>query len=604
MAAECELGEQAFLNGDLNRAFNHAQRAHALAPNDPRAGDLLARARAARVAEECDAGEQALRDGDPDRAYERSERALVIAPQDRRAKDLKERARAALRDRNVQHSLAEAQRHLDAGELTAAAAALERARQFDPNAPALRPVREALARARAEQGEEAKAREETAAARQLFAEGQHDIAIQRLRRLGNKYEFVRLALEELTFEFEQIRNVARKQREGERQPAEEVHAREETAAARQLFAEGQHDIAIQRLRRLGRKYDFVRLALEELTFEFEQIRSFERKQRERDPRAQRPEPPAGSGTARARRIPHELYSENEPPQPGRAAGGRAAELAAEMRDTVWPDNNRPRRLLSAVIGMTVLVTLFEIWSGSKQTRPGGGTSTPVAQAPASSTSSQPPPSQNDGVMALHIAPWGAIDSIVRDGDGLDLTSRCPRTPCSFAAPAGAYTVKGKNPSQGPVMTMRVTVTTGKTELARIIPSGVGLAEQVGRVIAPEPGILREPLRLLFENQPLEAIAALNRGRERSPNFDTTSPASRAKLHAYLGVAYATLALWNEKDKSFEPLRNSALKEFGRTLVLQPTFRFPEWLVSPRSSPLRAARAWWRQPERKHPAPRR
>ena len=217
-AAECELGEQALLDGDGDRAFDHAQRARSFAPNDRRVVDLLARARAARVAAECDAGERALRDGDPDRAYERIERALVITPQDARAVDLRERARAAMRDRYVQHCLAEARRHLAAGALTAAAEWLERARQFDPNVPALPQLRQALHHAREEEAEEAKAREETAAARQLFAEGNHDIALARLRRLGRKYDFVRVALEELTSAFERIRNVERKQRDKDPRP--------------------------------------------------------------------------------------------------------------------------------------------------------------------------------------------------------------------------------------------------------------------------------------------------------------------------------------------------------------------------------------------------
>jgi hypothetical protein len=53
------------------------------------------------------------------------------------------------------------------------------------------------------------------------------------------------------------------------------------------------------------------------------------------------------------------------------------------------------------------------------------------------------------------------------------------------------------------------------------------------------------------------------------------------MHAYVGAAYATLAFWNEQDKSLEPLRNSALEEFRAARALQPNFRFPEALVSPR-----------------------
>ena len=85
--------------------------------------------------------------------------------------------------------------------------------------------------------------------------------------------------------------------------------------------------------------------------------------------------------------------------------------------------------------------------------------------------------------------------------------------------------------------------------------------------------LRRALKALFSGQTERAISTLEHLAE--------SDAADARLHAYLGVAYATLAFTSPEPNDSARLRERALAAFDRALDLDPGCELRPELVPPK-----------------------
>jgi tetratricopeptide (TPR) repeat protein len=114
------------------------------------------------------------------------------------------------------------------------------------------------------------------------------------------------------------------------------------------------------------------------------------------------------------------------------------------------------------------------------------------------------------------------------------------------------------------------------DLRRFQRDGSGkLLEEIDELLGMhfEIGTVREAVRLIYQGQVETAIESLERARDEGG-------LGNLHLHAFLGVAYATLAFRSTGNATFKELSSQALEQFRFTRSQDSDYQLPFRLVSP------------------------
>ena len=207
-----KAAHEAFSAGDLDEGIAACERVMMLDAEEPTAIALLDRARAQldeRQAEECLAeAEREIRRGALTAALAKIEQAEALVPSSAKAAELRKLATEALQERErarqraevIRQALARGHAHFDQGRFQDAASAADEALALDPgltDAATLKARSREAAEAEAREALARRAREAVREARQLFSANQHDAAVNLLAAFEPKDEHVSLALKQL-----------------------------------------------------------------------------------------------------------------------------------------------------------------------------------------------------------------------------------------------------------------------------------------------------------------------------------------------------------------------------------------------------------------------
>jgi serine/threonine-protein kinase len=246
----------------------------------------LARRRVAQIAGHLRAAEQAMEGGNLDAAMTACEEAAMLDPHHAETIALLDKIRSAIEDRQAQGFLTAARQDLEAGSLTEAAALVEQALNLQPNSADAQTLRQAIHRARDERHRERERAQSVARAlehaRERFEAGALESAI-------------RAASEALVFDPAHQEALALRKRaaeaiearERERRAAAERRAREASDAARERFAAGRQQEAVQALEQFAPPHPIVTEALADLQRELKALE--ERRRREEEERRRQEE---------------------------------------------------------------------------------------------------------------------------------------------------------------------------------------------------------------------------------------------------------------------------------------------------------------------------
>ena len=244
--------------------------------------DELARRRTSQIQYYLDLAERAASEQRHDSVIAACEQALLLDSENARAQDLAEQARAALEMEQVRQLLAEAERELQRGALTAASELLNQAATIRSSAEQVT-LRKAVDKA-IEERDQARRKAEAIRA-----------ALERAHaafNAGSFAEAIRLADEALTIDPQNVTAASLKVRATDQQArlakeAAEQRAREAIREARQVFARGEHGEALALLDHFVPAHEAVSRARAELAAEAERLAEQRRKEAEARARQQR-----------------------------------------------------------------------------------------------------------------------------------------------------------------------------------------------------------------------------------------------------------------------------------------------------------------------------
>ena len=239
--------------------------------------EALARLRATQLAAHLEAAQRAFDDGDYDGAVSSAEHALLLDPEDPKAAEIIDRARAVLDELSVQDLVKRAAELVDAGSLTEALGLCEQALTIAPGSPAAVELRDTLDRRRLERDRE---RQRVESARAATARAERCLAT------GNYEDAIAAAEEALQDSPDhggarRVRQQALQELERTRKEARDKLAACTTEDARRAFDAGEHDRALGILAAFEGEHSHVAETLEALRREKARLeREAERARRE------------------------------------------------------------------------------------------------------------------------------------------------------------------------------------------------------------------------------------------------------------------------------------------------------------------------------------
>ncbi len=250
-----------------------------------RAIDLeeLSRRRAARIAEYLQGAHEAFAAGDLDEGIAMCEKVLMLDAEEPTANALLERARTALDERQAEEWLAEAEREIRRGALTAALAKIEQAEAIVPGstkAAQLRTLAEEAVR------ERDRARQRADAIRQALARGHAHFDQGRFQEAASAADET-LALGAGLAEAVALKAQSLEALDAEAREARARRAREAVREARRLFSADQHAAAVNLLATFEPKEPLISQTLEQLQAEMNRLAEQRRVEAERRAKQQR-----------------------------------------------------------------------------------------------------------------------------------------------------------------------------------------------------------------------------------------------------------------------------------------------------------------------------
>jgi tetratricopeptide (TPR) repeat protein/predicted Ser/Thr protein kinase len=243
----------------------------------------LTRRRAAQVQEYLKAAHEAFNAGDLDEGIAACERVMMLDAEEPTAIALLDRARAELDERQAEECLADAEREIRRGALTAALAKIEQAEALVPSSLKAAELRKLTIEALQERE---RARHRAEVIRQALARGHALFDQGRFEDAATAADEV-LALDAGLSDAQSLKARSREAAEAEAREALARRAREAVREARQLFSANQHDSAVNLLARFEPKDEHVSLALEQLRTEAARIAEQRRLEAERRARQER-----------------------------------------------------------------------------------------------------------------------------------------------------------------------------------------------------------------------------------------------------------------------------------------------------------------------------
>jgi Protein kinase domain len=229
--------------------------------------EALARLRTTQTAAHFDAARRAFEAGEFDAAIAAGEQALLLDPEDADSADIVDRARAALDERHVEGLVRQGQELVQAAAFAEAIAVAAQALSILPRWPAAIELRDSAQRLRLAREQERQRMEAVRAATQraeaALDRGAHNEAIAAAQE----------ALERAP-DHGPARIIQRRAQEAielARKAAFEDLARRTTEEARRIFAQGQHDEALEMLTAFEGRHALITATLEQLRDEKAQI---------------------------------------------------------------------------------------------------------------------------------------------------------------------------------------------------------------------------------------------------------------------------------------------------------------------------------------------
>ena len=114
-------------------------------------------------------------------------------------------------------------------------------------------------------------------------------------------------------------------------------------------------------------------------------------------------------------------------------------------------------------------------------------------------------------------------------------------------------------------------------LTALQPEGYSITCQLGTLPEEQVAPVRAALVAYLRG---DAASARTQLEEIAVRADTLDPRVRAHVLAWLGVAYADLAITARAEAERAELRARALERFGQLLATEPGYEFRDRLISP------------------------